>query len=403
MTIDLENDPVFDKFKDTVNDIMINKIVFEFRKQNGLVTEHLKTGLGLPNFRLSYAKGKWGSWNASENLMTFSIHLFRKFHWSAFVKVLKHEMAHMIVSEIFVKQDGLDDCGKHHGELFKKACNILDLEYSRCDSCTSLAEYEVPEKERIVSRVQKLMALGDDTRGGSDEETKSALSKAYELMEQYNIHSVETDRTERDFIVRPVGSRWKKVPTYVKVLSHTISEYYFVKYIFCGSSGQYSKGRYIEFFGESQNLDIAEYVFHYLLTEGERQWKKFQKTETYKNRKFNAETTWTGRCRPTYTKSAFLEGLYRGYESHLSETKESIAKGHEDELNDMADSKRFLPIGVDDPLLKENYRKQYPNACTWHSSGGSNGEGHGDGYAAGKKIRVRQGVHGSGSRGRLLS
>ena len=75
------------------------------------------------------------------------------------------------------------------------------------------------------------MSLGDDTRGGSDSETKSAISKAYELMERYNINSIETERTERDFIVRPVGSRWKKVPTYVKILSRTVSDYYFVKHI----------------------------------------------------------------------------------------------------------------------------------------------------------------------------
>jgi hypothetical protein len=375
MTIDLENDPVFDSFRETVSTILINKITNEFRKQNRIIESRLKGRfLEMPNFRLSYAKGKWGSWNASENVMTFSIYLFRKFHWNAFVKVLKHEMAHMIVSEIFVKVDGLDDCGKHHGELFKKACEILDLEYSRCESCTSLEEYEVPERERVVSRVQKLMALGDDKSGGTEAETKTALSKAYELMERYNISSIESERTETDFIARPVGSRWKKVPTYIKILAHTISEYYFVKHIFCQGNGD--QGRYIEFFGEPQNLDIAEYVFHYLLVEGERQWKEFKKTDTYKDRKKYADVTWSGRYCPTYKKSDFLEGLYEGYNSHLKETKRSVTEKHEKE---MMDSKSYLPIGIDDPLLKENYRKHYPNARTWHSGGGSSGYGHREG------------------------
>jgi hypothetical protein len=407
---DLENDAIYGDFHESVSNILIKKIAYEFDVQNMNIFRHMNQSLTMPNFHISFAKSRWGQWDKTNNTISLSVYLFRKFPWPAVVKVLKHEMAHMIVSDIFVAKQGLDDCGKHHGELFKKACEILGLEYSRCESCHSLQEYEIPDRERIVKRVKKLMALGDKERGGTEEESKSALSKAYKLMEEHNIASIETERTDNHFIARPVGTTWKKIPTYIKVLANVVSSHYFVKHIFV----QRNYGTFIEFFGQTENLDIAEYVFHYLLQEGERQWKDFQKTDEYKNRyEGNDSYGWVWsqkerdyvqrtRRKSKYSKAAFLEGLYSGYGFHLEATKDKIHEEREQAYD--AGESNTLPVLMSDPLLNEKYRKHYPNTRSMARTRGSSGGGRGEGTERGGKIRVRHGVKGnSGSGPKLLT
>ena len=165
------------------------------------------------------------------------------------VQTLKHEMAHMIVSEIW---HDIPDNGNSHGELFKKACAVMDVDSAGSHSSIEKAEYRLPENERIVEKIHKLFCLGESNY---EKEARAAVMKAEELMIKYNISMRDLPKEGRVFVARPVGNLYTKVPSYVVRLSRIISDHYFVKHIFITHYDQYSskncrRGRYITFFGD---------------------------------------------------------------------------------------------------------------------------------------------------------
>ena len=115
------------EFED-VNTILAYKLSAEFNKINrDNVDYHLGKQLSTPNFDVHSAKSMWGLWDPSTRTISMNIDLIRNYEWNAVVYVLKHEMAHMIVHEIF----NMGDC-KSHGNAFERACKVVDCEFSSC-------------------------------------------------------------------------------------------------------------------------------------------------------------------------------------------------------------------------------------------------------------------------------
>lgn len=366
----------FREFKGSVESAWARKIVNEFYTQERTVEAQLGKTLAVPNFAFSFSKEYLGLWSAKDKTITISHHLLRNYGWNDIVQVLKHEMAHMIVSEIW---GDIDNSGQKHGELFAKAANIMGVPASsKLQSTDSMLR-----REKMVARIHKLFALSESNH---HEEAESALNKAYDLMARYNIKVLD-DPEERKFVFRPVGEIYGRVPLYVKILARIISKNYFVKHILMGHGASYSNyhreiKRYIEIFGEPHNVDIAEYVFHFLLSEGERQWRDFQETEEYRLRR-NGQ----------YSKAAFMEGFFHGFGSTLNTKRVEVMKE--------VDPGNTLPIGTNDPLLEEKYNGHY-NPRTMAGSNGSRGGGRGVGLDRGKNVRIRQGVSGTGGGVRLI-
>jgi hypothetical protein len=123
----------------------------------------------------------------------------------------------------------LDDNGHVHGELFNKAAQALGISGERCTSSEEKRNYELPEYDKMLGRVKKLLALGESNY---EEESKSAISKAYALMAKYNISLKDVPDDNRTFVFRPIGKVWGRVPSYVHTLVRTVSRYYFVKAIY---------------------------------------------------------------------------------------------------------------------------------------------------------------------------
>lgn len=258
-------------FQNDINAVWTRKLIGEFYYICNTIERKLCKTLKDPNFAYNYDNTKWGSWDASSRTITLSYELLRNCEWDDVVYTLKHEVAHVIVTEIFMKE-GVSDNNQMHGELFDKACKVLGIDGVakwRSD------KYHIPEKEKILSRIYKLFCLGESNYKA---EAEAAVNKAHELMVKYNVSLQELPKERRSFICRPVGYAYKKVPEYIKTLARTISHYYFVKYIYMHWG---RRGHYIELYGEPHNVDIAEYIFHFLIHEGERQWKEFQKTPEY--------------------------------------------------------------------------------------------------------------------------
>lgn len=407
-TANTASDSIYDEFKEDIHASWGRKLASEFYTQRRMhIDRKFFSCLEIPTFRIDNTE-VWGQWMPKHNTISISLRLLRDYPWDSVVQTLKHEMAHMIVDEIFIKQ-GLDDSGKAHGELFKKACEMMGIDGSRTTSHKEKMEYKLPDKEKIVSRVKKLMALGESNH---KEEAQSAITKAHELMVKHNISLTEIPDEDRRFVGRPVGHVMKKVPTYVKTLTRLISDYYFVNAIYMSKERKFGGGRdiierYVEFYGEPHNLDVAEYVFHFLLMEGEREWNKFQKSNEYKDRlegvtvdEYDDEYYYrTGnyrkKRRAAYSKVAFIDGVFDGFKEKLKTREELVLEQLDLEGN-------TLPIGVNDPLLQEKYKNHY-NPSSWGSSGGYGGGGFGAGRNIGKNLTIRSGVTRGNNSRKLIS
>ena len=107
-------------------------------------------------------------------MITIAQRLIANYPWNAVIEVLKHEMAHQMVSELY----GSDE---QHGELFRQCAKQLAM-----SSWAMRANFEIDDKiyaselaslssdkNPALRKVRKLLALAD-----SKEEHESALSPA---------------------------------------------------------------------------------------------------------------------------------------------------------------------------------------------------------------------------------
>ena len=340
-------------------------------------------GIHLPTPAFEIVEKRWGKYCnvvGGKPTIHLSRHLFNNYGWGAVVHVLKHEMAHMIV-DVEWKMGDLDD----HGKAFLKACGLIDVDPRRLSGAKDLLaeDAELDKKERIVGKIKKVMALTSSSEKG---EAENALRKSEELMLKYNIDSLDQHAPE-EYLFRPVGPVSGRMPNYVRDLANTISDFYFVEHIMCYCG---PKGRYFEFFGTKENLDIAEYIFCCLLRQAEKMWKEHA-----------AELKMQfGGTRGVASKNCFIEGLFAGYRRKLLDQREM----REDKQMSMARSEALIWTG--DPLMAEMYRKAYPNRQTYHYGRNAHGGGYGDGFAKGQGLSLNAGLHsgsGRGARGRLLN
>ncbi len=362
-------------FKESIEKVWLKKLLYEFSLCNHQIASVLGKQLSLPSFRFALVKERLGSWSKADNTIMLSYYLLRNYSWDNVVQVLRHEMAHMICSEIW---GDVEDNGRIHGELFAKACNIVGVP----ESTKLIPEYDIEKKEKIVSRIHKLFALGESNH---EAEAKSAVGKAYELMTQYNISLGEAPADSRKFVFRPVGDIYGRIPTHINMLANLISRHYFVRSIFVTYEYHWSdvrRGvrRFVEVFGEPHNVDVAEYVFHFLLCEGERQWRDFASSSGFR--------------KGEHRKNAFLEGFFSGFDRKLRDEKEKMAQE--------IPAGNTLPIGLDDPLLTENFNKRYNPVTRYTHSAGSNSAGRYIGSQRGAAVKIRQAVTRNGGETKLI-
>lgn len=125
----------FTAYEKACEDAWIHQLSASFKKINNEIRRTKASNqLNRPMFCINpNITTKWGSWSPSTRVMEFSSSLLRNFEWPAVEYVMRHEMAHQIVSEIFK----MDCYGVAHGEAFKRACDIVNIVPDRCASTLS--------------------------------------------------------------------------------------------------------------------------------------------------------------------------------------------------------------------------------------------------------------------------
>lgn len=397
----------FTEYESACDEVWISRLNSSYCRIQGIVGEATKKTLREPIFHINpNINRKWGSWEPSTRIMTFAALLLRNFEWGAVEHVMKHEVAHQIVSEIF----DMDCYRVSHGAAWERACKIVGIEPIRCDSEKFLASFKGTEGSRMTDKVRKLIIHAND-EAATEEEAMTFMRKARELMLRHDIEMKDVMGTDRVWVSRPFGPNFERWPSYMWALGNLLGEHFNIKHIRTyGPRICYNYTSRLELFGEPDNLDIAEYVGHALLNQAERLYEEHKKNVAKDKLEEERENYYPYR-RSRLSKRAFIEGIIEGYSSKLRDDRRAAereiglqvakerasAKGQKYEAGDEA----IVPA-YDEELLKEMYGRAYPHT-RMISASRSRGDGWGAGHKAGKGLSLSKGVHHGSNGGRLLT
>jgi hypothetical protein len=211
--------------------------------------------------------------------------------------IIRHELAHYFLYIIF-PSGGYTP----HGPEFKALCLSLGWGESVYRATMELDTDQMQmleEESAILRKVKKLMALSSST---NQHEAEQALLKAQEILLKHNLENVHTDLNGEEtsyymvrMFVMPRLSR--KVSSISRILST-----FFVTTI----NTKHHSFSCLDVVGTKENLEISQYVAHFLDIELDRLWLQVKK-----------EYGLSG----LVAKNSFMMGVAQGYLNKIERLK----------------------------------------------------------------------------------
>ncbi len=343
--------------------------------------------LSLPLFEISRGKKRYGSWNPAQRTISISSALIEKFSWDIVIQILKHEMAHQVCSEIFLAANG-----GGHGRSFQRACDCLGLAPEFCSAAGDLphgfvasaaTDEQTAEGRRFIRKIRKLLALA---QSANEHEANLAMTKAAELMDRYNLRRLEEDDQEGyGYLI--INHKKKKIERYQRQICNILQKFFYVSVVF---SSQYDprlddEHRIIDLMGRRENIEVAEYVYFFLVNKIDDLWQQNKK-------KFQGN----GRR----AKNSYFSGLLAGFYDKLKRRNQQARKAAGLALA----APTSALVGAGDRELRDFIGRRYPR-LSHRSAGGATiyRDSYESGVADGGKIVIHKGVSAQdGNQGRLL-
>ncbi|MBI4792188.1 MAG: DUF2786 domain-containing protein [Deltaproteobacteria bacterium] len=235
--------------------------------------------LSPPVIEISDSTTTWGSWHPAVRMIRISAGLIRLYAWDVVLNILKHEMAHQLVSELFASRDA-------HGAPFDRACDMLGLprEFRGASGDLPRTIPDLAERARVSShhhllvKIEKLLALAES---GNEHEALLAMEKANQLMVKYNISRIEERRqSEYDCII--INPKKKRIENYQRKICAILTSHFFVRIILSDlfDADLCCTHKTIEILGARENVLMAHYVYSFLLVQIDCLWQQYQRTHT---------------------------------------------------------------------------------------------------------------------------
>lgn len=283
--------------------------------------------------------------------------------WLETLEVLKHEMAHQFVDEVYRRRDE-----PPHGPTFQRICWERGI-----DARASGEPTPTREASAATRRIEKLLALGESSE---QHEAEAAMRKAQELLRSHNLSRLES-KTPVNYTFRQLGQPAARTYAYESCVVGILCRHFFVDVIRVPAfiPGRAHEGWVYEMSGTEDNLDIAEYVHGFLLGTSERLWVSHRDRGTV----------------PGRHRLRFLHGVMMGFRDKLDSTQQP----------ENAEQRALVAAG--DPELQAFVKRRYPRIVQSRGSRLYDDAATSAGRAAGQSIVLRKGVRESGPNdGRLL-
>jgi len=354
----------------------------QLQKEYDYINWVFKLKLTRPQIRIVDVTSFLGQWDPLLREIKISQELIYHYSWHIVLEILKHEMAHQLVTDKGSEENG-------HGAEFKSFCQkiAVDPRFQRAQSEINLNEIDFesskgfesneavdPEGQRLMEKIEKLLSLAQSS---NQNEALAAMEKVNELYEKYNIDRIVRRTEKNNYKYLVINLKSSKVRAHYSIIASILMEHFFVEIV---NSDIYDplnnrKNKTIEIFGTKENLLIAEYVFHFLNRTVEELWKHHAKIHFL----------------DTKYKRSFQLGLLHGFNSKLRVSKENRLK----KITDPEISKS-LTLLEDDPGLSLFIGMKYPKLSSRkRDTGRVYGSAYSKGLEDGQKIVIHKGVENS--------
>lgn len=219
--------------------------------------------------------------------------------------------------------------------------------------------------EAILSKIQKLLSLATSP---NEHEAKLAAEKANEMLIRHNIKMQDIQQYESKYIRHDLAIQAKSETENKWVLS-ILKKHFFVEPVY--SRDRRTKQTTIYLLGEETNIQVASYVYEYLMRQFYDLWREY---------KFQHDA-------PTNQKQSYYMGLYTGLNEQLSSRLEKVQ------------TETGLILRRDPKLdeMVKDFKKSSFNVNA------SDQKAIDQGYEAGKSIQIKRGISSESSQsGRYL-
>ncbi len=348
-------------------------------KEFSAICFHYRLKLDKPVIKIAVLTSRWGSWDPLTRTITIAHKLIETCSWDSTIEILKHEIAHMIVNEIFHEPDHT------HGVHFHRACEILGISSWASASESDLMSNREPgqsfrtlstDDEKLLKRVEKLLALASSS---NEHEALLAMQRVRELYAKYNIKRLQEQQgfQPNEYNIVIVNHKKKIVPQHQSMIASILTRHFFVEVVFSSLYDQHKDcdHKTLEILGTNQNVKMAEYVYYFLWNNLESHWLSFQKK--------------TGK--PGKAKKSYFLGLLAGFDEKLAKRSEHTTPAGTTWALTLNQNRSLINAG--DKHLAKWLSQRHPRLENrkWNSSmtdTGSYIEGHKDG----QKLTLSRGI-----------
>lgn len=253
-------------------DKLIRAWLRELNKEYQRICYTYGVELAIPIIRVAELRSAWGLWQHHPRMITIAWRLITDYPWNTVIEIMKHEMAHQMVTEIH-----RDD--EHHGPEFKRCCRKLGMAAWAMKAEVELGDQVYASEtdasdarsNPVVRKVRKLLALSNSSE---KHEATLAMQRVKEICARHNLKSVRKEDDE--YVMEVVNSKKKRLSHEQLAICGILTSYFPVNVI-CSSlydARENTTHRTLELFGRSADVKIAEYVYHYLLNQLDLLWQK---------------------------------------------------------------------------------------------------------------------------------
>jgi len=355
-------------------------------KEYESVCYHHKLLIGRPVLRVDRLSGRWGLWDPVARTIRIASQLIEGYDWDVVIEILKHEMAHQMVTDFF----GQDEA---HGPCFSRACQRLGVSdwASRCevDLAMRISHWKdralsEPE-ERLLKKVEKLLSLATSS---NEHEALLAMQRVRELYAKHNLDRLR-ERRESGMVYLLLQPKRKRIERYESMIGSILCEHFSVKVIYSSLYDPKDLCEYkvIELLGARENVLMAEYVYQFLWDKIHHLWEQYRQ-----------EARKGGR-----SKRSYLLGVLWGFRERLNKAKkEDRAAARSNPRGERRLTQQL--VAQEDRRLQEFVSRRHPRLVTRRSGGHLyDGHSYSAGIEQGLKLTLNKPIsQKGGNRGLLL-
>ncbi len=332
---------------------VIEKLVFSWNQRLILEFERIcytyKISLKKTRISVEPLADKWGYWDSAKQVIVISKKLILEHSWDVVLQVLKHEMAHQIVDDIFKIQDS-------HGQWFQKACEMIGLEKKFQKASIDISEAFTHWKHADTStndeiqkliKIEKLLNLA---QSANENEAALAMAKVQELYEKYNLDKLSSENFNQQNVTLIISTGKKRLTVNYSLISNILQNHFFVRVIFGSQYSALNDESYqiIYILGDKENVLMAEYVYYFLLRQVDTLWLSYSKQKKL----------------PSRYKLSYQRGILAGFYKKL----DNLSNVRKNKINAEKNTETKSLISIHSNMLDSYVRSVFPRLNSRASS-----------------------------------